>query len=261
MAGSYGLQAHSHTLPQLHPLPPGRYGVRCYRGPTFEASGYGDEMSGQDGRSFGYTVVPTMQQLKHWAELYVAVGPEGSWSPWRSQVVRWATPSAAFQQLVDSNRARHDGARYYYKAADCGLYDLSYYPEVAQKRLAAVDEEGFAAEIEKTDFEDNADTDQSSAPSSCSCSLSAGEERRATDQQLFSIVCKKFEEALVAACLQDDPELQRGAAVAKARAIVTQEILAWQGQQCIARLHPWTATVVWSRPGAEQQNLAGPSTG
>ncbi len=38
------------------PLPAGKYGVRCFRGPAFESSGWGDEDSGQDSCGWGLPV-------------------------------------------------------------------------------------------------------------------------------------------------------------------------------------------------------------
>ncbi len=119
--------AHQH--PSLRPLPPGKYGARCFRGPHFEASGFGDERCDHDGLRAGIALVPSLLDLRHWAKLLVLHGECGSWSPWRSQVVQWSSSdSCDVVNTYENNRAADGSSYFYYKAADCGAFDLSYDP-------------------------------------------------------------------------------------------------------------------------------------
>eukprot|EP00959_Pyramimonas_sp_CCMP1952_P210225 4399086-Pyramimonas_sp.AAC.1 len=74
------------------PAGPGSYGVTVFRGPSFTTSGYGDNQCGQDGLGYGTVVAPSTADLAVFARSVLVHGHCGSWSPWRTQKVIWASP-------------------------------------------------------------------------------------------------------------------------------------------------------------------------
>ncbi len=93
------------------PLPPGFWSVPVFRGPHFESSGFGPQ-DGSPGK-LGTALKPSKEVLQEWAKYWFTEGRQGTWSPYRSAVVRW----------------QRGGELFYYKANDKGAYDLGFSAE------------------------------------------------------------------------------------------------------------------------------------
>lgn len=247
--------SYDHNLPLLKPLPAGKYGVQCCRGPCFEACGFGDAAGGQDNGGLGCTLVPSKAELKQWAELFASTGPLGSWSPWRSQVVRWDTQSQLGAR--DCNRSAYQCDRRFYKAADDGLYDLAYIPEGEVVDPGEVDSDGFF-ELARRELTGGVPSRTCSSEqgsgrvSSCDRMSSANDSgciisRVALEHRVFELVCIHYEGELSQALRKLHPKIGAEDLHAKVRGIVVSETLAWQQQRCAAMLTPFTARIVWSK--------------
>ena len=117
------------VMASLTPMPPGQYGVRVVRGPSFCESRCGDRYSGQDVLGMGTTVVPSNRDLSAWAanllmscETEMCAATFRTFTPWRSCRVLW---DETYTGDLVSNRANDDVGGFYYKAGDECMWDIA----------------------------------------------------------------------------------------------------------------------------------------
>ena len=243
-------------LPRLRPLPAGRYGIPCYRGPSFEQNGFGDVDSGQDLGGVGVTCVPSLVDLRYWAELYLQNAGVGCWSPWRSHVVKWSCKSGNYIDRA-SNISRHDSSLQFYSAGDGGHYDLCFDKDhQTYSDLSDVDPDGLLAQImyEKQGGQDCSPIGSAHAERydddiddiSCGSSLDSMEVRRAAEHDIFCYICRRFEMELCRAMMSLDYSLSEEVAQHQVQSIVLRECTANQEEECKARLVPMKPRIVWS---------------
>ena len=112
----------------LTPLPPGQYGVRVVRGPSFEESRYGNLVGGQDVMGMGTVLVPSARDLQTWAANLLMHGEtiEG-FTPWRSCRVLWdnAVNDESLYVGITPNKVFDDVGGFYYKAGDMRRWDIA----------------------------------------------------------------------------------------------------------------------------------------
>ena len=210
----------------------------------------------------GHILVPSAADLQQWASMAVRLASmgdshqPGGRSPWRSHVVRWQcvfTGSCS----CDSNRSASDPMRYYYKAADDGLYDLAFEPHGASVRVSEVGDADYTAELvqepqvaclpdggDSTALSGDDIMDVSCSESEC-FDIPAG--RADLDRKIFETVCDQFQTYLVHEIKQANTSESDEWASTLAAEMVRAEKHAWLQQRCSAVLRPFSARIVWSR--------------
>lgn len=219
----------AHCLPSLRPLPSGKYGVRCFRGPHFEASGFGDDKSGQDSLRAGVTLAPSMLELRRWAQTLVLHGQCGSWSPWTSHVAQLVGDGNAGREVAhESNVASDASGCFYYKAAD-GAYDLSCDLDGVEVLLADTGGRQLEA-LGGRLCVDGAEVD--------------GCKRSIAEHKIFDLACQLFIREIMNAMHRAHLALSSQGLDVAVMALASQEVSAWQ-LQCRSQVHPLTAWMAW----------------
>ena len=109
-------------------LPPGQYGVRVVRGPSFEESRYGNLVGGQDMMGMGTVIVPSARDLQTWAANLLMHGDTIEvFTPWRSCRVLWddSYTGADLYIGITPNKVFDDVGGFYYKAGDKRRWDIA----------------------------------------------------------------------------------------------------------------------------------------
>ena len=202
-------------------------------------------------------MLPSLLDLKQWAKLLVLHGECGTWSPWRSHVVQWSSSDSVDDvNTYESNRAPDGSSCFYYKANDCGAFDLSYDPEgveVSLKVLATALPGKCVAplEAELGSLSSTGDSDDVTLGG-----MSPGERRAAEEHSLFDKVCEAFLAEVAKAVRRALPALSAHEVDMRVRWIASQEVAAWQAMKYESNVRPLTARIVWQANHNGPMNFA-----